>query len=267
MCGDSVILGLLGQIEETGLYNAALRITGLTIVPMNLALPVFFPMLSAALQEQSADFQPLFDRQVAILIFAAFLTTCLVLPLASPIIEVAFTQRFADAATALRIAIFVSFFQYLWAAYNQVLIVFNQQKRVFVAHVAGAVFNVVLNMFLIPWLSYFGAALASVLTQLLLFCLLLVSVSRLTPVAFSRRLLLSAVIPGMLAGLTVCGTLLLTSGSGAIFLIFAAVAGSVGYSLCFFGIRGLLMSAWVAEVFGDLLTQRGSCGVVDARKR
>src|SRR5438093_3209538 len=46
---DSVMLGWLGLIEETGYYNAALRVVGLAIIPMNLVLPVFLPALSVDL--------------------------------------------------------------------------------------------------------------------------------------------------------------------------------------------------------------------------
>src|SRR5207237_10175949 len=105
---DSVMLGWLGQIEETGFYNAALRIVGLAIIPMNLMLPVFLPALSADASVPGPRFQRLFERQVELMIFAAFMITAVVFPLAPTVVKLPFTSTFPPACSCPQTSILVS---------------------------------------------------------------------------------------------------------------------------------------------------------------
>ena len=56
-------------------------------------------------------------------------------------------------------------------ALSQVLVVVNQQKKLLLATILGAVVNVILNIFLIPRFSLYGAAYASLITNLFIFIL------------------------------------------------------------------------------------------------
>jgi O-antigen/teichoic acid export membrane protein len=245
--GDSVMLGAFGLLEETGWYNAALRIVGLAIIPMNFVGPVFLPALSSAVARPQERLQRLFDSQLEIMIFVAFMIACLVLPLAPTIMEVAFTSSFGASALALQISIFVAFFQYLWTPYNQALIVFNQQRKVFLIHLVGALSNVVLNAVLIPRLSFYGASIASVLTQVTVLCLLFGAVRRSTPIAFSSRRVSGALTAAAVSAVVVTGTLYVSAGSGLGFLIAVVPGGSLGYALCFFTLRTALTRMGLGE--------------------
>lgn len=259
MFSDSVMLGYLGQIEETGFYNAALRIVGLAIIPMNLVVPVFLPAMSAALSKPSEALQSLFDRQLEMVIFITFLITFVVFPLAPGIIDVAFTSSFAVAAKALQISIFMAFFHYLWSPYHQALVVFNQQRRVFLIHLAGAVVNVLLNAVLIPRFSLYGAATASALTQFAVLCLFLWTASRYTPVAWSPGRLTLTLVPAVVAAAGVCGTLLVANPSGLVSVATAGVGGAAMYAACFFGARYILIhTSLVRSLTGRLLKESGA---------
>jgi len=264
---DSVMLGAFGHLEETGWYNAALRIVGLAIIPMNFVGPVFLPALSSALAKTDEGLQRLFDLQLEIMIFAAFMITCVVFSLAPTIMEVAFTSSFSAGAVALQISIFVAFFQYLWTPYNQVLIVFNQQRKVFLVHLVGAIANLLLNAMLIPVLSLYGASLASVVTQAIVFGLLFGAVSGSTPIAISLGGLSAALVPAAVSAVAVGGTLLLIGGSGLAFLSLAVLAGPIGYTLCFFALRATLIR--MGLLYGVLEPRKAwnSRGIVDVVKR
>jgi len=262
---DSVMLGAFGQLEETGWYNAALRIVGLAIIPMNFVGPVFLPAMSSALARTDERLQRLFDSQLEIMIFVAFMITSVVFSLGPTIMAVAFTSSFSAGGLALQISIFVAFFQYLWTPYNQVLIVFNQQRKVFLVHLIGAVANLLLNAMLIPVLSLYGASLASVLTQAIVLCLLFGAVSAITPIAISVRRFAATLVSAAVSAVAVAGTLLFLTGSGLGFLGLAAIGGSIGYALCFFPLRAGVMRMGLADAVATqgVWGSRGTVDVVD----
>jgi O-antigen/teichoic acid export membrane protein len=66
--------------------------------------------------------------------------------------------------------------------FSQILIVANQQKKLFFVTLTGAVINAILNLILIPTYSLYGAAATTVATCFLIFFLLFHFTSRLTPI-------------------------------------------------------------------------------------
>src|SRR5205823_13407463 len=106
---DSVMQGAFGRLEETGWYTAALRIVGLAIIPMNFVGPVFLAAMSSALASTDERLQRLFDSQLEIMIFVAFMITSVVFSLGPTIMAVAFTSSFGAGALALRIPTFFAF--------------------------------------------------------------------------------------------------------------------------------------------------------------
>jgi len=74
----------------------------------------------------------------------------------------------------------------------QILIVSNHQNKLFWVTLSGAVVNVALNLILIPKYSLYGAAIATVITYLLIFSILFKFVSKFTSVKiFDLKFLLS----------------------------------------------------------------------------
>lgn len=263
---DSVMLGYFGQIEETGLYNAALKIVGLAIIPMNLVVPVFLPAMSSALSKPHDVVQSLFDRQMEIVIFIAFMITFVVFSLASGIIEVAFTSSFAVAGKVLQISIVMALFHYLWSPCHQILVVYNRQRQVFFIHLAGAAVNVLLNAILIPRFSLYGAAIASALTQFGALCLFVGAVARYTPVVWSLSRLTPTLVAAVVAAVGLCGVLLLTSPAGLLAVAVTGIGGAVGYVACFFGVRRIFVHTTLGRGLASRLLSESSAGADRAAK-
>jgi O-antigen/teichoic acid export membrane protein len=71
---DSTFLGYIGQVKETGLYNAAIRIINIIVLPSSIITMTFYPVLSRFSEERKSELQKVFNYQMKILfIIAVFL--------------------------------------------------------------------------------------------------------------------------------------------------------------------------------------------------
>jgi len=198
---DSVIMGYLGQMTENGWYNAALRITKLTLVPVALLSHSFFPVLSKFYREKE-NLQKIWDFQTKIMIILALPLVAGGVLTAPKIINLFYGQVYAPAALAFQILIFMVGIAFLYDTCRQALIITHQQKKLFWAVLAGAVVNVILNLILIPRFSLYGAAWSSVIANLIILFLLVGFVIKFTTVRpLNSDILLSFLVSGVASGL------------------------------------------------------------------
>lgn len=198
---DSVMLGAYGMITENGFYTAAYRIAWMAYIFTGLAVTSFYPILSQSLGESKERFQQIWDYQMELMAVLAVPMMIGGIILAPKIIDLFYGVEFLPSVLALQILIVMAGILLLYAAFNQVLIVANQQKKLIFATLFGAVANIVLNFILIPKYSLYGAAAASALTQLLLFFLLAVFAVKFTAVKFPNLGFLKFFAKVMVAGI------------------------------------------------------------------
>lgn len=181
---DSVMLGYFGQIRENGFYNAAYRIAWMAYIFTGLAVTSFYPVLSRAFEESKERLQQIWNAQMELM--TAFALPMMIggIILAPRIIEFLYGKEFLPSVLALQILIVMSGILLLYAAFYQVLIVANHQKKLILAALFGAVVNIALNIILIPKYSLYGAAIASCITQLLLFFLFFIFTLKFTSIRF-----------------------------------------------------------------------------------
>jgi len=91
--------------------------------------------------------------------------------LAKRIILLIYGQEYTNATGALQILIWTLIFIFLNGLLGNTLVAINQQKRLTYIMGGGAILNIVLNMLLIPLLSYKGAAISTVVTEIFIFSL------------------------------------------------------------------------------------------------
>ncbi|MCD6500932.1 oligosaccharide flippase family protein [bacterium] len=195
---DSTMMGYFGQITQTGWYNAAQRIVATSVIPANLIAVSFFPALSKFFSEAKEKLQTTWNyyAQTVILFILPLIVGGIVL--APKIINFVYGANFQPAILAFRILIICGGVAILSGPLNQVLLVSNQQKKVFFIGVFGALVNVSLNFILIPKYSLYGAALTSLVAGFLILFLLFKLTSKLTPVEpINSKLISSFLITGI----------------------------------------------------------------------
>lgn len=181
---DSVMLGAYGMITENGFYSAAYRIAWMAYIFTGLAVTSFYPILSKAVGESKEKFQLIWNYQMELMTALAVPLMIGGIILAPKIIGFFYGAEFLPSVLALQILIVMAGILLLYAAFNQALIVANQQKKLIFATLFGAAVNIILNFIFIPKYSLYGAAVASAITQFVLFFLLLILAVKFTAIKF-----------------------------------------------------------------------------------
>lgn len=171
---DGLILRASAGDTVLGWYGMAYKfIDGLTVLPTNVTLALF-PMLSrlaVASPAQGVDAGLRRTTQLAlkVLLGLAFPIAVGTTLLAEPIIRIlAGADYLPHSATALQILIWFLPFSFTNGLLQYVLIAVDQQRYITKTFLAATFFNVVANLLLVPQLSYVGAGLTTILSEILL---------------------------------------------------------------------------------------------------
>jgi O-antigen/teichoic acid export membrane protein len=169
---DSIVMGYLGQITQTGWYNAAYKIVGVTLIPSTLISQSFFPALSLAFKESKEKLQKIWNYFLESMIFLAIPIVVGGIALAPKIIDFIYDPSYFPSILAFRILILMAGISFIATPFHNILIIFNQQKKLFWVTFLGAAIDVILNLLLVPKYSLYGAAITSVFNILLVSFLL-----------------------------------------------------------------------------------------------
>lgn len=235
---DSTMMGYFGQITQTGWYNAASKIVRVTLIPAALISQSFYPALSIAFKESEEKLQKIWNYHTETLILLAVPLMIGGIVLAPRIIDFIYDPSFTPSILAFQILIIMAGIIFLYYPFSQVLIASNQQKKVFWAVFYGVIVNVILNLILIPKFSLYGAAVATVITNLLIFFLLFKFTLKFTSISpFNLRFLLT------LIGVGFSGTVMyFVISQPAIYslnIVLLILVGAGIYLVCLFGYRKL----------------------------
>jgi O-antigen/teichoic acid export membrane protein len=168
---DSVMMGYLNQITETGWYNAAYKIAVATGILMTIINASFYPALSSFFRKSRKNLQKLWNYQVEIMVISSIPLMVGGYVLAPKIINFFYGEGFNPSILSLQILMVMSGIIYLSMPFHRILIISNHQDKFFWITLFGAIINIVLNFILIPTFSLYGAAVATVITYFIVFCL------------------------------------------------------------------------------------------------
>jgi PST family polysaccharide transporter len=162
---DQIMLGHMIGDEAVGIYSAALRISEVWyFIPMVIVASTFPAILEAKKRSEKQYYlrmQKLYDLMVVI-------SLVVMLPmvfLSIHIVTLLFGEAYRDAGIILSIHIWGTIFVSLGLASGAWFTAENRQVLILQRTASGAVFNVALNLLLIPNFGGIGAAIATVASQ------------------------------------------------------------------------------------------------------
>lgn len=170
---DSVMMGYLGYLTETGWYNAAYSIIHVILLPAGFISTSFYPILSKFFKESEGKFQDILQGQMKVMILLAFPLVAGGIALAPKIIIFIYGLKFSPSILAFQILIIIAGFVFLSSPFHYLFIAVNQQKKIFYINAVGAAINIVLNLLLIPRFTLYGAAVATLITYFIMFVLVI----------------------------------------------------------------------------------------------
>ncbi|MBP2046145.1 flippase [Methanobacterium aggregans] len=174
---DSVILSVMVSTEVVGWYNAAYRILAVMLFIPILLNTVLFPVMSQFYVTSKDSFKLVYEKYFKYMAMIGIPIGVGTTLLADKIILLIFGSEYAPSIIALQILIWALVISFLSGAFTLLLQTSNKQMVITKITSINVVLNVVLNLILIPYFSYVGSSVVTVVTQLSAFLLSMKAVS------------------------------------------------------------------------------------------
>ena len=173
---DTILLSVLPlKVAETnsyavGIYGAPYKILEVLITLPAMFAGAIFPVLSKrAMAKNRRPLQRAFARSFEF-IFLLVLPISVSLFLLSPsLVNILGGVNFAPSILILQLLSLAMIFIYLTSPLAHTIIALGKQRKLVLRNVAAVLFNVLLNLILIPYFAAKGAAVATILTEGLIF--------------------------------------------------------------------------------------------------
>ena len=164
---DQVMIQEMMGSEAVGQYAAAVRISeAWYFIPMVVASSLFPAIINAKKQSEElyyARLQKLYDLMVWMAIAIALPMTFL----SDWLINLLYGEQYSEAGSVLMIHIWAGVFVFLGVSFGKFLTTENLTRKAFYRTLLGAILNVIFNFILIPKYGINGAAIATLLGQLI----------------------------------------------------------------------------------------------------
>lgn len=168
---DITMLGLMKGDYATGIYSASTKTYNMIRLLLSAVISIILPRLSYIKETDSEKeyknrVNSFFNGYMCIVIPACVGLYCI----SKRIVLLLSGEGFIDAVTSLKILCFALIFSLLGSIIaNSVLIINGQEKIILKATCIGALLNIIGNIFFIRWYSYNGAAITTLVSELIVF--------------------------------------------------------------------------------------------------
>lgn len=163
---DKIMIGKMENSEQVGLYSVAVNICQLWTFVLQAIIDSARPGIIKLQKKDKALYQKRIIELYSLIIWISISVSIIFCVLANVIIKVLYGANYAGAVSPLRIITWYSCFSFLGVARNIWSVCEEKQKYEKYFALSGAICNTVLNLALIPVMGICGAALASLLTQI-----------------------------------------------------------------------------------------------------
>lgn len=165
---DQVMLKHMLGPEAVGLYDAAVRLAELWLFVPAMVAASLFPAIMNAKERDPREYRK------RLILLTGLLSTCglvVALPitlLSTPIVSFLYGSAFLASAGVLSVYVWASVFAAIDIVVRYFLIAENRRALIFITSLGTAMVNVGLNLVLIPQFGIFGAAIATLISYVLL---------------------------------------------------------------------------------------------------
>jgi O-antigen/teichoic acid export membrane protein len=243
---DMVILSLLRDEYEVGIYGASYKIMEILLALPAIFTGAIFPIFSRYFVEKNKRLSSIFQQSFNFLVIACIPLAIIIFMLAKPIISFIAGGQFiaasapgllfwgqpATAVLTLQILVFALVLSFISHLFRMAVIAIGEQGKLAISTVVLMVINIVLNLVFVPRYSYLAAATITVLGEflILLFPIMIIAKSgiRLPSLTLFPKILLSSVF--------MVGVILVFD---SLSLIPLAILSTVSYFITLYSIGGI----------------------------
>ncbi|MGB7169595.1 MAG: oligosaccharide flippase family protein [Acidobacteriaceae bacterium] len=169
---DKTMLARLGDLTSTGIYGAAYRIIDVSLVPLRSLLAAANPGFFRAGHQGGVKETLRYMRRMLLHTVGYAVAVVVGLLLFAPIIPHILGSQYARSVSALRWLALLPFLKTVHSFFADALTGAGHQRMRTAIQVFVAIFNVLINLWIIPAYSWVGAAWSSLASDGLLMCLM-----------------------------------------------------------------------------------------------
>jgi len=164
---DTLMLGVFTTPETVGWYNAAYKVI-LQFVGLAIIVQVVFGPVFSRQRDNPAELAGTVNYFSILLMIIAGLVCGLVFLMSDQIILLLFEQSYVNAIEILRLLSVSLLFVFIQFIFTSPLLYCGFEKVYLISMFAGAVVNITLNFILIPLFGYVGAAVATIISNVII---------------------------------------------------------------------------------------------------
>lgn len=164
---DKIMIKSMINETHVGYYSAALTCGNIASFVYTAIADSFRPIIFQA--KKSNDdicYEKNLIRLTSIVFYLAFFQSLFFTFFAPLIVNLLFGQQYASSILALRIIVWCQTFSYLGTTRNIWVLAENKQRYLWITSLIGIIVNICLNYAFIPIWGIYGAAIASLITQI-----------------------------------------------------------------------------------------------------
>lgn len=227
---DSTMVGTICSERDLGYYTNAMKSARMSYVFVTAACAVFLPRLSLYFKENKHDeFNTLVNQGMKIVLLLAIPIFIGIELLADSVIQVLFGIDFLPGVSTLRIlAVLVIIFSVAYIGGHITLVSANLEKYTMYAAFVGALSNFIMNMILIRLFGFNGAAIASVIAEILVTLVLLTAAKKIVSYNIEANFFISIFVSTLVMAIVVISFKCLIVNK-LISLVLCIIAGGCSY--------------------------------------
>lgn len=178
---DRIMLKLMMDSEAVGIYSAAFTCATMFGFVFAAIIDSARPVIFESRKETREVFEKNVSALYSVVFYASIVTSVVIFTFAPLIIGIMYGDGFSQAVIPLRIVVWHVIFSLFGAVRNVWLLAEGNQKYLWRINLYGVIFNVLLNLMLIPPFGATGAAITSLITQVfsnVIVCLIIKPIRR-----------------------------------------------------------------------------------------
>jgi len=161
---DQIMIKEMLSSYSVGIYSAAVKISGVSVIASPIFAYSFFPALVNARKRSYEEFHKRLIFLYSFVFWFSLVISFLVCYFSADIINLLYGDKFKNSSMVLSIYIFTSVFAYIGGVSSRWYIIENMQNIFSLNLFLSVVLNILLNLILIPKYNVKGAAIASLIT-------------------------------------------------------------------------------------------------------
>lgn len=164
---DKIMLKHIIGATETGYYSTAVSLCNIWCFILIAIIDSMSPVIMKLFNDDYEKYKKMNRLLYSIVFYISIIVSLIFLVFGDFIVNTLYGKEYLPAVIPLKILTWYSAFSYLGVARNIWIVCEKKQKYLLLVYIVSAFLNIILNIILIPILHASGAAIASLLAQIL----------------------------------------------------------------------------------------------------